>query len=285
MERSSWLASWRDALARVTAPTLLVELHAERLLIQPLKGGTELDIPLPEGLCQGGLPTQVVALGDFIGDLLVEQGWVKAGVVAALPVEGAVLRVVQAPQGSTAEALRQQLRQQEPALGLPFALAEADLDLQVLDPQRGTWLLVAARQQVVEAWLQVFDQAGAELKRLEPVQLSWLAVAEAWRPTGLLLVLRVAAACCQVFAVIDQEPVYGDVLEGSPQSWGEQTVQLVRGLVERQLLPPSAPWLVASELPTQALQQLADELGAQLELICVPDPYTSVVLAGLARLA
>jgi Tfp pilus assembly PilM family ATPase len=285
MELRGVLAAWRDALARVSAPTLLMELQDQRLLIQPLKGGTELDIPLPKGFCQAGLPAQVVALGDFIGDLLVEQGWVKVGVVAALPLEGAVLRVVEAPQSATAEALREQLKEEESVLGLPFALDQADLDLQVLDPQRGKWLLVAAHQQVVEAWLRVFDQAGVELQRLAPVQLTWMAMAEASRPTGLLLVLRVEAACCQVFAVIDQEPVYCDVLEGPARTWVQQAVQVVRGLVDQQLLAPSAPWLVASELPTQGLQRLADELGAQLELMCVPDPYTSVVLAGLARLA
>jgi len=285
MELRGLLTAWRDALARVQAPTLLIELQDQRLLIQPLKGGTELDIPLPEGLCEAGLPTQVVALGDFIGDLLVEQGWVKAQVVVALPLEGAVLRVVEAPQCTTAQTLREELEGQEQLLRLPFALAQADLDLQLLDPQRGRWLLVAARQAVVEAWLQVFDQAGAELKRLEPVQLSWMAVAEAMRPTGLLLVQRVEAASCQLFAVIDQEPLYCDVLQGPPKSWGEQAARVVRRLVDQKLLAPSAPWLVASELPTQPLQRLADELGAQLELMCVPDPYTSVVLAGLARLA
>jgi hypothetical protein len=285
MDWRSLVESWRDGLARINAPTVLVELQDQRLRLQPLKGGIELDLPLPEGLCQEGLPLEIEALGDFIGDLLVEQGWVKAVVVAALPLQGAEVRVIEDNGSSTANALMDVVRAQEQQLRLPFALADADLDLQPLDPQAGRWLMVAARKRVVEAWLRVFDLAGAELKRLEPVQLTWLAVASAEEQPGLMLVARVEPSGCQVFAALGEQPLYSAVLPGPRQAWSDQLADVVRLLLDEHALDPAAPWRVWSELPTQPILQLAEQVGSMVELVQVPEPYTSMALAGLARLA
>ena len=285
MDWRSLLNSWRDGLARINATTVLVELQDQRLRLQPLKGGAELDLPLPQGLCHQGLPLEIEALGDFIGDLLVEQGWVKAVVMAALPLQAAEVRVIEANATSTTSDVMDQLRAREQQLRLPFALADADLDLQPLDPQMGRWLMVAARKQVVEAWLRVFDLAGAELKRLEPVQLTWLAVAEAEPEPGLMLLARLEASSCQVFVAVADQPLYGALLPGPRPDWPDQMADVVRLLVEEHALKPTVPWRVWSELPTQPILQLAEQQGAMVELVQVPEPYTSMALAGLARLA
>ena len=52
-------------------------------------------VPLPEGLCRHGEPLLVEALGDLIGDLLVERGFAAARVRAVLPREAAAWRVLE----------------------------------------------------------------------------------------------------------------------------------------------------------------------------------------------
>lgn len=284
MNVSRMLQSWRDAIARAKAPTVLLELQDERLRMQRFGGGVELDIPLPHGLCVAGFPHEIEALGDLIGDLLVEQGWVNAVVVAALPSPAAVLRLLEAPGCKDANALRLLVQEQEDRLRLPFVLAAADLDLQRLDSQQGRWLMVAARQKLVESWLRVFDLAGAQLKRLEPVQLCWLALIEALAPQGLTLVVEAEAGTGQLFVAIDQQPIYQAVLAGREDAWPEQVQQVVRGLRAHGLLERSEGSLLAPDIAPALSIGLDQALGAPLAKIGASGPYASVALSGLAQL-
>ncbi|MFO7630091.1 MAG: hypothetical protein R6W06_11375 [Prochlorococcaceae cyanobacterium] len=47
----------------------------------------------PEGLCRQGRPQQITALGDFIGDLVLEQGLVAPRLSACLPASACAWRV------------------------------------------------------------------------------------------------------------------------------------------------------------------------------------------------
>lgn len=124
----------------------------------------------PEGLCRQGRPQQVTALGDFIGDLILEQGLVAPRLAASLPAAACVTRVIAWPFGELPEEPRQALRQIDPDLRLPFPLQDAYLDLWTLPGQPLRSLLVATPQVVLESWIQVFSIAELALDRLEPAQ-------------------------------------------------------------------------------------------------------------------
>ncbi|MCT0218970.1 hypothetical protein KQ304_08155 [Synechococcus sp. CS-1329] len=134
-------------------------------------------VPLPQGACSAGEPQQVMALGDLIGDLLVELGLVGARVVAVLPAAACAWRVLQWPFDDWPESADEALRLIDPDLGLPYALAEAYislLPLEAADQQAiGSCcsLLVSVPRQWVLSWIEVLDLAGVQLERLEAAQV------------------------------------------------------------------------------------------------------------------
>ncbi len=174
------LAGLRERLQPLTTrlfPRQVLLLLADRAVTvmtlarddAPLRPDLLCSVPLPAGACVDGQPLQKMALGDLIGDLLVELGLVGAEVSAALPCAGAAWRVVQWPGGLWPDDPAETLRRLDPDLGLPYPLAQAYLRLLPLplpqDPPAS--LLLAVSRQLVLGWIEVFDIAGVELLRLE----------------------------------------------------------------------------------------------------------------------
>jgi len=134
-------------------------------------------VPLPEGLCVNGQPTAVEALGDLLGDLLVERGYAGARVKAVLPRAATAWRVIEWPGAAWPDSPELVVRQQQAELDLPWTLQDADLLLEPLlgDPPRS--LLVAVQREVLEAWIEVCSQAGVALDGVEALPIClWRAV-------------------------------------------------------------------------------------------------------------
>jgi hypothetical protein len=113
----------------------------------------------------------VEALGDLMGDLLLDQGLAGARISAALPLQACRWKLIQWPLEAVPDDPCEALRLIDPDLDLPCSLAEAYLDLQVLPGLPPRCLVVAAPRRVVDGWAQVFDVAGVQLERLEPAQV------------------------------------------------------------------------------------------------------------------
>lgn len=193
----------RPLTARLFPPRLLLVLEDEQVTLMHLKGATHpptgtllRTVPLPRGTCSGGQPQQKAALGDLIGDLVVELNLMGAEVVAALPAAACTLRVVEWPYDDWPEQPDLALRELNPDLGLPFPMTQTYITLGPLpsrDPSRPPTSLVAIGQRaMIQAWVEVFSIAALDLVCLEPAQVVTLRALDpliAAAPAGELMVL------------------------------------------------------------------------------------------------
>lgn len=228
------LAGWLERLKPLTQSFLsrrvYLQLEDASLTAMACQGGRLVwleQVSLPDGLCASGEPSNPQALGDFIGDWLVERGYAGARVRAVLPWDASCWRVLEWPLDQWPEDPEQVVRQHASSLGLPVAAEVLDLTLQplVLSPPRA--LLVANRSSLLEAWIAVFAQAGVVLDGLEAAQVCL------WRGLSPLLT----------------------VIE--PDSW--QPVLRLESRQSRLLVlerhAPAAEWLLPAASSPEALQR------------------------------
>jgi hypothetical protein len=166
----SWLFPHRVYLQLEEQVLVAMVLEGDRLVWHER-------VPLPEGVCENGAPVAVEALGDLLGDWLIERGCPGAHVKAVLPRAATAWRVVAWPDGQWPEQPELVVRQQQGELQLPWDLHDADLMLEPLNAATPRSLLVAAQRGVLEGWIEVFSQAGLVLDALEPLPIClWRAV-------------------------------------------------------------------------------------------------------------
>jgi Tfp pilus assembly PilM family ATPase len=175
---------------------VLLELHDTRMIGQPLLNGQPgplcVDLPLPAQTCKAGLPIETEALSDLIGELMLREKLIDAHVMASLPQEAVQWRVVNWADAPPPEEAVAALRAKDPDLGFPYPLSEATIDLQPLPSAPGKLLLAATSREVVDGWIEVFDQAGLNLDRLASPQSCRLAALRgqlAELPPDLLVLL------------------------------------------------------------------------------------------------
>jgi type IV pilus assembly protein PilM len=158
-----------------------VELTPERVnlvqLEQSKKGlsvGAFASLPLPEGSFRDGRIEDLDAIADVIRQGLEDKKIKTRRAVSAVPVGEAVIRLIRLPAELDDFELRDMVLNQEAALYLPFAREDADVDFQKLDTaidddgiERVEILLVATPKEVTDAYLNVFELAGLQLKVLE----------------------------------------------------------------------------------------------------------------------
>ena len=166
----------RPLKARLFPRQVLIELGDAGLKGQVLAdgrpGNVRFEAPLPPLTCRGGMPLEREPIGDLIGDLMVRDKLMEAFVMAALPPAAVTLRLIEWPAGEPVpedpiEALREY---QGSSLRLPFQLSEAVLDICPLPGSGSRAILAASPRPLIEAWIQVFNHAGARLERLAPAQ-------------------------------------------------------------------------------------------------------------------
>jgi Tfp pilus assembly PilM family ATPase len=139
-------------------------------------GPVTINSPLPPETCKAGMPLELEALGDLIGDLLVRDNLINAYVLASLPPRASQWRVVEWPSADPVpENPLAAMRTLELPLNIPYDLADACLDVQPLPGHPKRLLLAATPRKLVEAWEKVFDFAGVKLDRLSPAQTCLLA--------------------------------------------------------------------------------------------------------------
>ena len=164
-------------------------------------------VPLPEGLCVNGQPTAVEALGDLLGDLLVERGYAGARVRAVLPRAATAWRVIEWPDARWPEQPELVVRQQQDQLDPPWSLQDADLRLEPLTGSPPRSLLVAVQRGLLEAWIEVFSQAGVALDGIEPLPICLWRAAEPQLGEGVQVLLQLEQEQSWLLAVNQGEPL------------------------------------------------------------------------------
>jgi len=245
-----------------------------------------LDVPLPPLTCRQGMPLEKEPLGDLIGDLLVRDNLLDGYLLVALPPAAVQWRVVAWPFAEMPDDPVEALRQVDPDLRLPFALREATLDLQPLPGRSGDqarMLLAAAPTALVDAWVDVFNLAGAQLERLAPAQacqyLALLPLLADASDDELIVVLDPREGGCRLMVLRAGLPVFERVL---PIGDEPLRLELERCLAFLRRRDPQARGLrLLLAAPFQLPAGLEEDLGTTAELIA-SEPYGSLVLKGLA---
>jgi Tfp pilus assembly PilM family ATPase len=268
-----------------------LELDDDSLQWQVQRGGgspepVTVDVPLPPLTCKQGMPLEKEPLGDLIGDLLVRDNLLDSYLLVALPPAAVQWRVVAWPFAEMPDNPVEALLQIDPDLHLPFPLAEATLDLQPLpgrsgDPAR--MLLAASPTPLVNAWVDVFNLAGAQLERLAPAQACQY---QALRPLlveaaddELIAVLDPREGGCRLMVLRAGLPVFEKVLPIGDEPLRLELERCLDFVRRREPLARKLRLLLAA--PFRLPPGLEDDLGTTAEVIPC-EPYGSLVLKGLA---
>ena len=281
--------TWRPLRAQLFPRLVMLDLSERLVLGQPVKRGQPQgpawSAPIPARTCRNGVPQLVDAVGDFIGDLLLEHGGIDSQLVVSLPRQAAHWRVLERASAQQPVDSIDELRDLNPDLGLPFELDDAYVDVQPLPGNNSSSLVVAADRSVVEAWVEVFAIAGGTLQHLLPAQVCLMGALSKeleTTPASTLVVL---------LQPLDQQTVLTIWRQGVPEF-----ERLLPGAMP-ELLPalqqsldfyrshhaPKAPVrLLLSELMPD-LEGLELALGLETELL-EGDGFGSLALQGLAGL-
>jgi len=278
----------RTLRSKVFPQQVLLELHDTRMVGQGLHRGQagplSVDLPLPAKTCKAGMPLETEALADAIGELMLRENFMEAHVMAALPPEAVHWRVLDWEGAPAAEEAIVTLRAMDPDLGFPFPLSEATIDIQPLPEARNKLLLAATSRQVVEGWIEVFDQAGLNLDRLAPPQSCRLAALRdqlaAVPPQVLVLVIAPEETRGRPFMAIRAGiPLFERVLVEK----GDRLVAEIQRCVTflRKEFAGVQELRLLLEGPMEERTMLEATLGQPIRELVV-QPFGSLVMAGLA---
>ncbi|MEA5424658.1 hypothetical protein [Synechococcus sp. CCY9202] len=277
---------WRPFQARLFPQQVLLEITDALILGQGIKGGRPLPLsieaPIPAATCRKGRPLQVSALGDFIGDLLLENDWIDAHVLAVLPRIACTWRVLEWPDGIWPDDPVSTLRGMNPDLGVRLPLDDSYLDLQPLPGRPDHALMVAAPKAVVDGWIEVFSIAGVALDRLEPQQACLLeALAPRLReaePEELIVLLQPETHLCTLLLLRNGEPVYERDLEPRMPALLETLQKCLAYYRHHDPAVRSIRLLLTGHLP--GIEPLEQALGVQAEQMHGGE-FGSLALSGL----
>jgi Tfp pilus assembly PilM family ATPase len=280
---------WLPLRAELFPQTVLLDLSHPQLLIgQALKGGRPVSplwtAPVPARTMRDGIPIVRDALGDFIGDLLLEHSRPYAGLVVALPRMLSQWRVVEWPDGQEPEDPLAELKARRPTLGWPFPIQESCFDVQPLPGSGSCSLVAGVSRQAVEAWIDVFAIAGGTLHRLFPSQAALMAALnpqlERAEPGALLALLEPTTSECQLVVWRDGIPEYERSL---PLSMGQMlpALRASLGFCLARLGGSGIKLILADQFEGGGV--LAQELGVPVEM-AERGEYGSLHLQGLAML-
>lgn len=295
MDLSGLLVDLQDRIrplsARLFPRELLLELHDDLLRGQVLADGVpgtvRFEAPLPALTCRAGMPLEKEPLADLIGDLMVRDSLLEAFVMVALPPAAVQWRVLEWPRGrALPEDPLEAVRDLEASsLRLPFALADAVLDVQPLPADQPLLLLAASPRALVEAWIEVFTLAGTQLERMAPAQsCEHLGLRPLHNQLGsrdLLALLSAHDGATRLSLYRDGIPRF----ERSLEATGAGLVgELSRCLDFYRRSDPQARdlrLLGSGDVPEA--EAIAEALGVALEPVA-PQPFDSLILRGLASL-
>lgn len=216
------LAELRRPLQRERLSVVLADDRLEVLVVRRedprLQLLTWLEAPLPPGISRDGGPELSDALGDLLGDLLLQ------GDLPTVPGGGAVLSAAQAPvrtlllppdltADADPEALHDWLRQQQDRL-LP--LQDQEIALEPL-PIADGWAFACLPRPALDRWLTMFAAAGLELHGLEPELFACrrALVGPLDPPRGGLLELRPQSGNSRLLLWNDEAPLLDAVVDST----------------------------------------------------------------------
>ena len=280
---------WRPLRAQLFPKLVMVDLSDQLVIGQQVKKGKPVEpiwtAPIPARTCRDGVPQLKEAVGDFLGDLLLEHGGMEAQLVASLPRQACHWRVVEWPEGQQPGDSVDDLRALNPDLGWPLALEEAYLNLQPLPGRPCRSLVVAAERAAVEAWVEVFSIAGVTLQHLVPAQICWMWALQpqlaATAAGTLVALLHPLGSAMQLIVWHQGVPEFERMVPGG---MAELIPALQQSLAfYRSQQAPDAPvrLLLAEPLEHQGL--LEQGLGLEAELVAHAG-FGSLALQGLATL-
>ena len=285
---------WQTLRSELFPTKVVLDLSDLVLTAQRLpKANQPLDapwiVPLPAATCRGGRPLQTEALGDFIGDLLLSYGEIKALLSVVLPAPACYWRALQWPLAASPLEPARQLRELQPDLGLPFPLEQGWLDVMPVQGGDVDALVVAIERQLLADWLEVFNIAGVRLGRLVPAQVAWmvglqerLLAADSTTLVGLLLPEPQAL---RLLVWRDGVPLYERLLSGELEQWLGQLEACLRFLRWQQGMQArgSIELLLAAGLAAGQQERLQLDCPQPLELLD-SGGYGNLALRGLALL-
>lgn len=280
---------WRPLRAQLFPQLVIIDLSEQLVIGQSVKRGKPQEpiwsAPIPARTCRGGVPQLQEAVGDFLGDLLLEHGGMQAQLVVSLPRQASHWRVVDWPAGQQPGDSIDDLRELNPDLGWPFSLDQAYLDVHPLPGLSSSSLVVAAERAAVDAWVEVFAIAGGMLQHLVPAQvcLMWgLRDVLEETPAGTLVVLLQPLDHQTNLIVWNQGvPEFERMLPGP---MADLIPALRRSLdFYRSQQGSQAPLRVVLAEPVEDQALLEQALGQEVELI-EHDGFGSLGLQGLATL-
>ena len=290
---------WQTLRSELFPTKVVLDLSDLVLTAQRLpKANQPLDapwiVPLPAATCRGGRPLQTEALGDFIGDLLLSYGEIKALLSVVLPAPACYWRALQwplvaSPLSAWPPEPARQLRELQPDLGLPFALEQGWLDVMPVQGGDVDALVVAIERQLLADWLEVFNIAGVRLGRLVPAQVAWmvglqerLLAADSTTLVGLLLPEPQAL---RLLVWRDGVPLYERLLSGELEQWLGQLEACLRFLRWQQGIQATGSIELLLAAGLAAGQQERLQLGCPQPLeILDSGGYGNLALRGLAML-
>jgi hypothetical protein len=290
---------WQTLRSELFPTKVVLDLSDLVLTAQRLpKANQPLDapwiVPLPAATCRGGRPLQTEALGDFIGDLLLSYGQIKALLSVVLPAPACYWRALQWPLAASPLSAwppepARQLRELQPDLGLPFALEQGWLDVMPVQGGDVDALVVAIERQLLADWLEVFNIAGVRLGRLVPAQVAWmvglqerLLAADSTTLVGLLLPEPQAL---RLLVWRDGVPLYERLLSGELEQWLGQLEACLRFLRWQQGMKATGSIELLLAAGLAAAQQERLQLGCPQPLELLDSGgYGNLALRGLALL-
>jgi hypothetical protein len=275
--------------AQLFPRVVLVELNDAGLRGQVLRGDRpeplSLEAPLPPLTCRGGMPLEPEPLGDMLGDLLVRDKLLDAYVMASLPPEATEVRVIAWPGGIDPDDPERELRRLNPDLGLSFDLTEACLDLCDLPGTEARSLVALTPRRLVEAWIEVFNFAGAQLERLASAQSCQLAALQGVLADGggdqLVVLVNSNPEQVRLMFLREGLPVFERRI---PRESRAVVAEIERSVLFYRRQDPSLNslrLLLCEPLPEEEQIDLESRLAVGAELLDHGD-FGSLVLQGLA---
>ncbi|MEO1002325.1 MAG: hypothetical protein AAFX65_04355 [Cyanobacteria bacterium J06638_7] len=279
---------WRPLKAELLPQIVLLDLSQPQLLIgQALKAGQPVEplwtAPVPARTLRDGIPIVADALGDFIGDLLLEHSSPFAGLVVALPRVLGQWRVIEWPGGSAPSDPAAALRAGAVDLGWSCGLSDACFDVQPLPGSGSCSLVAGAPRQAVDAWIEVFAIAGGTLRHLFPSQVALMAALQPEleaAPAGeLVALLQPTTTDCQLVVWRDGIPEYERTLPLAVDQLIPVLLQAL-GFCRSRLGASGLRLILAEQL--EGSEAIAEQLGAPLHSAERGD-YGSLHLLGLGQ--
>jgi hypothetical protein len=283
-------AQWRPLQMELFPRLMLLDFSDPELLIaQAIRRGRpdpdSWSAPLPARTCRQGVPVALDALGDFIGDLLLEHSVPDAGVVVALPREVSRWRVVEWPDGQEPEDPAEVIREQAVPLGWPFSAEGAALAVHPLEEAPGCSLVVGTPQPCLEAWVETFAIAGTVLRHLVPSQaclhMALQPIFDRSDPDALVALFQPVEDGLDLLVWRDGVPEFEQRLPAQPEAL---TAAVLRALAFcRSRFGDGGGLRLLQAEPLQQASLLEERLDLPVELVDRGD-YGSLHLAGLGQL-